>query len=215
MFQFVCTRCGKKCKNAVGSATHMKYHTKRKVVDSPSLLRFVKSSGKENPNWSPKYDQNQTQSHSVPEPIQSHCASHSIRKYSPLQHQEAQDILAHRLQISATISRLKVLCLRVWISSHQSFVWSKVFPLDQWKSKKLTEREEFSDDEESDKEDEGHKEDEVGEFEVPLKKIEAQKAPQKRLCIQKKWIREKSAVPRKWKQKQPPGSPPLQSECES
>ena len=64
-------------------------------------------------------------------------------------------------------------------------MWSKVFPLDQWKSKKLTEREEFSDDEESDKEDEGHKEDEVGEFEVPLKKIEAQKAPQKRLCIPK------------------------------
>ena len=122
----------------------------------------------------------------VPEPIKSHCASHSIRKYSPLQHQEGQDILAHRLQISATISRLKVLCLRVWISSHQSFVWSKVFPLDQWKSKKLTEREEFSDDEETDKEDEGHKEDEVGEFEVPLKKIEAQKAPQKRLCIPKK-----------------------------
>ena len=119
----------------------MKYHTKRKVVDSPSLLRFVKSSGKENPNWSQKYDQNQTQSHSVPEPIQSHCASHSIRKYSPLQDQEAQDILAHRLQISATISHLKVLRLRVWISSHQSFVWSKVFPLDQWKSKKLIERE--------------------------------------------------------------------------
>ena len=195
MFQFVCTRCGKKCKNAVGSATHMKSHSKRKVVDSPSLLRFVKSSGKENPNRSQsyqeslrelKYYQNQTQSPSVPERIQSHCASHSIRKYSPLQHQEAQDILAHRLQISATISRLKVLCLRVWISSHQSFVWSKVFPLDQWKSKKLTEREEFSDDEESDKEDEGHKEDEVGEFEVPLKKIEAQKAPQKRLCIPKK-----------------------------
>ena len=133
----------------------------------------------------------------VPEPIKSHCASHSIRKYSPLQHQEDQDILAHRLQISATISHLKVLCLRVWISSHQSFVWSKVFPLDQWKSKKLTEREEFSDDEESDKEDEGHKEDEVGEFEVPLKKIEAQKAPQKRLRIPKKLIREKSAVPRK------------------
>ena len=37
--------------------------------------------------------------------------------------------------------------------------------MDQWKSKKLTEREEFSDDEESDKEDEGHKEDKVGEFE--------------------------------------------------
>ena len=113
MFQFVCTRCGKKCKSAVRSATHMKSHTKRKVVDSPSLLRFVKSSDKENPNSSQsykeslrklKYDQNQAQSHSVPEPIQSHCASHSIRKYSPLQHQEAQDILAHRLQISATIS---------------------------------------------------------------------------------------------------------------
>ena len=58
--------------------------------------------------------------------------------------------------------------------------------MDQWKSKELTEREEFSDDEESDEEDEGHKEDEVGEFEVPLKKIEAQKAPQKRLCIPKK-----------------------------
>jgi len=50
--------------------------------------------------------------------------------------------------------------------------------LDQWKSKKLTERKEFSDDEESDEEDEGHEEDEVGEFEVPLKKIE--------LCIPKK-----------------------------
>jgi len=69
--------------------------------------------------------------------------------------------------------------------------------LDQWKSKKLTEREEFSDDEESDKEDEGHEEDEVGEFEVPLKKIVAQNAPQKRRCIPKKLIREKSAVPRK------------------
>ena len=57
------------------------------------------------------------------------------------------------------------------------------------------------------KEDEGHKEDEVGEFEVPLKKIEAQKAPQKRLRIPKKRIREKSAVPRKRKQKQPPGPP--------
>ena len=54
-------------------------------------------------------------------------------------------------------------------------------------------------------EDEGHKENEVGEFEVPLKKIEAQKAPQKRLRIPKKRIRQKSAVPRKWKQKQPPG----------
>ena len=94
-------------------------------------------------------------------------------------------------------------------------MWSKVFPLDQWKSKKLTEREEFSDDEESDEEDEGHKEDEVGEFEVPLKKIEAQKAPQKRLRIPKKLIREKSAVLRKSKQKQLPGPPPLQSECES
>ena len=117
---------------------------------------------------------------------------------------KAQDILAHRLQISATISRLKVLCLRVWTSYHQSFVWSKVFPLDQWKSKKFAEREEFSDDVESDKEDESPKEDEVGEFEVPLKKIEAQKAPQKRLRIPKKRIREKSAVPRKRKQKQPP-----------
>ena len=152
MFQSVCTRCCKTCKNAVGLATHMKNHTKRKVVDSPSLLRFVKSSGKENSDWTQsykeslsklKYDQNQTQSNSDPEPIQSHCASHSIRKYSPLQHQDAQDILAHRLQISATISRLKVLCLRVWTSYHQSFVWSKVFPLDQWKSKKLAEREEW------------------------------------------------------------------------
>ena len=116
------------------------------------LLYYGSWSGKENPNWtqsykeSPsklKYDQNQTQSNSDPEPIQSHCASHSIRKYSPLQHQDAQDILAHRLQISATISRLKVLCLRVWTSYHQSFVWSKVFPLDQWKSKKLAEREEW------------------------------------------------------------------------
>ena len=50
-------------------------------------------------------------------------------------------------------------------------MWLKVFPLDRWKSKKLAQREEFSDDEESDKEDE------VSEFEVPLKKIEAQKAP--------------------------------------
>ena len=58
-------------------------------------------------------------------------------------------------------------------------------------------REEFSDDEESDKQEEGHKEDEVGEFEIPLKKIEAQKSRQKRLRIPKKRIREKSAVPRK------------------
>ena len=50
-------------------------------------------------------------------------------------------------------------------------------------------------------EDEGHKENEVGEFEVPLKKIEAQKAPQKRLRIPKKRIRQKSAVPRNRKQK--------------
>ena len=73
--------------------------------------------------------------------------------------------------------------------------------MDRWKSKKLAQREEFSDDEESDKEDE------VSEFEVPLKKIKAQKAPQKRLRIPKKLIREKSAVPRKWKQKQPPRLP--------
>ena len=64
-------------------------------------------------------------------------------------------------------------------------MWSKVFPLDRWKSKKLAEREELSDDEGCDEEDEGHKEDEFGEFEVPLKKIEAQKAPQKRLRIPK------------------------------
>ena len=42
MFQFVCTRCGKKCKNADGLATHMETQTKRKVVGSTSLLRFVK-----------------------------------------------------------------------------------------------------------------------------------------------------------------------------
>ena len=41
-------------------------------------------------------------------------------------------------------------------------MWLKVFPLDRWKSKKLAQREEFSDDEECDKDDEGHKEDEVG-----------------------------------------------------
>ena len=117
------------------------------------------------------------------------------QKVFPLQHQDAQDILAHRLQISATISRLKVLCLRVWTSYRQSFVWLKVFPLDRWKSKKLAQREEFSDDEESDKEDE------VSEFEVPLKKIEAQKAPQKTLRIPKKRVREKSAILRKRKQK--------------
>ena len=57
--------------------------------------------------------------------------------------------------------------------------------MDRWKSKKLAEREELSDDEGCDEEDEGHKEDEFGEFEVPLKKIEAQKAPQKRLRIPK------------------------------
>ena len=51
---------------------------------------------------------------------------------------------------------------------------------------KIAESEEFSDDEESDKQEEGHKEDEVGEFETPLKKIEAQKSPQKRLRIPKK-----------------------------
>ena len=61
--------------------------------------------------------------------------------------------------------------------------------------------------EECDKEEEGHKEDEVGEFEFPLKKIEAQKAPQKRLRIPKKRIRERGAVPRKRKQKQPQGLP--------
>ena len=54
------------------------------------------------------------------------------------------------------------------------------------KSKKLAARAELSDDEECDKEDEGHKEDEVGAFETPLKKIEAQKSPQKRLRIPKK-----------------------------
>ena len=50
---------------------------------------------------------------------------------------------------------------------------------------KIAEREEFCDDEESDEEDKCHEEDEVGEFEIPLKKIEAQKAPQKRLRIPK------------------------------
>ena len=74
-------------------------------------------------------------------------------------------------------------------------MWLKVFPLDRWKSKKLAQREEFSDDEESDKEDE------VSEFEFPLKKIEAQKAPQKTLRIPKKRVREKSAILRKRKQK--------------
>ena len=46
--------------------------------------------------------------------------------------------------------------------------------MDRWKSKKLAEREDLSDDEECDKEDE------VSEFEVPLKKIEAQKKLLKR-----------------------------------
>ena len=41
MFQFVCTRCGKRCTSAGGLATKMKTHTKHKV-DSPSLLRFFK-----------------------------------------------------------------------------------------------------------------------------------------------------------------------------
>ena len=41
MFQFVCTRCGKRCTNAGGLATKMKTHTKQKV-DFPSLLRFFK-----------------------------------------------------------------------------------------------------------------------------------------------------------------------------
>ena len=41
MFQFVCTRCGKRCTNAGGLATHMKTHTKQKV-DSPFVLRFFK-----------------------------------------------------------------------------------------------------------------------------------------------------------------------------
>ena len=50
---------------------------------------------------------------------------------------------------------------------------------------KIAERE-FSDDEESDKQEEGHQEDEVGEFETPLKKIEAKKSTQKRLRIPKK-----------------------------
>ena len=156
----------------------MKTHTKRKVVDSPSLLRFVKSSGKENPDWTQsykeslsklKYGQNQTAKPLRPRiKPKSLCLSFH-QKVSPLQHQDAQDILAHRFQISATISPLKVLCLRVWTSYHHSFVWSKVCLLDRWKSKKLAEREELSDDEECDKEGEGHKEDEVGEFEVPLK----------------------------------------------
>ena len=54
------------------------------------------------------------------------------------------------------------------------------------KQEKIAKREEFSDDEENDEEGEGHKEDEVSEFEIPLKKIETQKASQKRLCIPKK-----------------------------
>ena len=41
MFQFVCTRCGKRCTNAGALATLMKTHTKQKV-DSPPLLRFFK-----------------------------------------------------------------------------------------------------------------------------------------------------------------------------
>ena len=42
MSQFVCSRCGKSCKNAGGLATHIKTHDKS-FVESPSLLRFIKT----------------------------------------------------------------------------------------------------------------------------------------------------------------------------
>ena len=85
---------------------------------------------------------------------------------------------------------------------------SKVLSLDRWKSKKLAQREEFSDEEESDAEDAADKDDDFGEIEIPLKRVKAQKAPRKRLLIPKKQIREKNSAPRKRRRKQPQGPPP-------
>ena len=132
MFQFVCTRCGKRCTNAGGLATKMKTHTEQKV-DSPSLLRFFKNarlrksrlnlslSKRSHSKWN--CGQNHAQSHF--ELRKFHDLQHRLshQKIFPLLHQDDLDLLAHRRQIWANMLRLKALFLRIWTNDHQNFEW--------------------------------------------------------------------------------------------
>ena len=132
MFQFVCTRCGKRCTNAGGLATKMKTHTKQKV-DSPSLLRFFKRARLRKSRLNLSLWK---RSHSKSNCGRNHAQSHfdlrkfhdlqhrlSHQKILPLLHQDDLDLLAHRRQIWATMLRLKALFLRIWTNDHQNFEW--------------------------------------------------------------------------------------------
>ena len=132
MFQFVCTRCGKKCKNAGGLATHMKTQTKRKVVGSPSLLRFVKRApAKKFPiELEPvkkKPQQIKLLPKSNPKPFRPRNKSKVTAPLIPSENipppSRPQDLLTHSHQIWSIISGLKILFLRVWTSDRQSFVY--------------------------------------------------------------------------------------------
>ena len=61
MFQFVCTRCGKKCKNAGGLATHKDPHEAEGLWFSFSFAIREESPGKENPDWTQAYKERSQQ----------------------------------------------------------------------------------------------------------------------------------------------------------